>query len=119
MLGIYPFAPLRVLAIVRPRLPEWLPEVTLRGVRVGRATVDLGFTRRDDGSAAYRVIRRRGPLLVVAAPPPQPVDADELGWSESLKRGGLAHAPGTLARAARLAMGWMDEAAPARSDQTP
>src|SRR5204863_3239881 len=51
MLGLYPFAPLHVLAVVRPRLPSWLPNLTLRGVRVGRATVDLSFERRSDGSA--------------------------------------------------------------------
>ena len=30
MLGLYPFAPAHVLALVRPRLPEWLPAVTVR-----------------------------------------------------------------------------------------
>ena len=38
MLGIYPFAPAHVVALVRPRLPEWLPAVTVRNVRVGNAT---------------------------------------------------------------------------------
>ena len=76
MLGIYPFAPLKLLALVRPRLPEWLPAVTIRGVRVGGSSVDLEFTRRDDGSAGHRVVRRRGPLLVVDAPPPQTIDDD-------------------------------------------
>src|SRR5215210_5605065 len=40
MLGLYPFASLNVLALVRPRLPAWLPAVTLRRVRVGGAVVD-------------------------------------------------------------------------------
>ena len=39
LLGLYPFAPLNLLALVRPRLPAWLPTVTLRNLRVGDARV--------------------------------------------------------------------------------
>ena len=46
MLGLYPFAPARVLGLVRPRLPAWLPDVTVRGLRVGDATITLRFERR-------------------------------------------------------------------------
>lgn len=103
LLGLYPFAPLRVLAVVRPRLPAWVPELTLRGLRVGGASVDLRFRRRDDGSASWEVMRRRGPLLVVGAGPPNaagprhPVERLELGL--------LDRVPGRLARAARIALG--------------
>jgi glycogen debranching enzyme len=36
------------LRIVRPRLPEWLGWLTLNGVRVGEASVDLRFTRHGE-----------------------------------------------------------------------
>ncbi|HEX8170708.1 MAG TPA: glycogen debranching N-terminal domain-containing protein [Thermoanaerobaculia bacterium] len=64
MLGLYPYAPLRML-IVDPHLPDWLPEVTLRDLRVGDATVTIRF--RGDG---YRVLRKRGKLHVVQQPMP-------------------------------------------------
>ena len=64
-LGIYPFAPLHAVAIVRPRLPPWLPELTIERLRVGTATIDLRFRRRSDGTASWRVHRRRGALLVL------------------------------------------------------
>lgn len=104
MLGIYPFAPLRLLALVRPRLPESLPELTLRRLRVGRASVDLRFRRRADGSAAVSVLRRRGRLVVVPAGPPQ-APLDRLSPTERLSRLALDHAPGRLARVARIALG--------------
>jgi glycogen debranching enzyme len=103
-LGLYPFAPLRVLALVRPRLPGSMPEVTLRNLRVGRATIDIRFQRRSDGSAGHKVLRRRGALLVVEAAPP----ADASGsrpWIEGAQLAGLRLAPGRLVRAARIAFG--------------
>jgi hypothetical protein len=63
MLGLYPFAPLHVLAVVRPRLPAWLPELTLRRLRVAQAEVDLHFRRNGDGSASWA----RGRLMTCTA----------------------------------------------------
>jgi glycogen debranching enzyme len=103
MLGLYPFAPLRILAVVRPRLPRWAPELTVTGLRVGGAVVDLRFRRRSDGSASWSVVRRRGPLLVVGAGPPDNVGNGSL--LERLELGALGRAPGRLARAARIAIG--------------
>ena len=103
MLGIYPFAPLRLLALIRPRLPAGIDEVTLHNVRVGDARVSLRFRRRPDGSAAHEVLRRRGTLIVAEAPPP---DASQpAGFGEVLALTALQHAPGRLFRAARLALG--------------
>ncbi|HUR82103.1 MAG TPA: glycogen debranching N-terminal domain-containing protein, partial [Thermoanaerobaculia bacterium] len=42
MLGLYPYAPMNLL-IVDPHLPEWLPEYTLRDLRVGDARVTIHF----------------------------------------------------------------------------
>ncbi|HTL70153.1 MAG TPA: glycogen debranching N-terminal domain-containing protein [Candidatus Eisenbacteria bacterium] len=69
LLGLYPYAPLDLL-IVDPRLPDWLPEITLEGLRVGRATADLRFFRGVDGASDFRVLDCRGPLHVVRQPSP-------------------------------------------------
>jgi glycogen debranching enzyme len=102
MLGLYPFAPLHVLAVVRPRLPAWLPELTLRRLRVAQAEVDLHFRRKEDGSASWRVVRRRGPLVVIGAGPPDDPRGSIL---ERLQYSAVDHAPGRLVRAARMALG--------------
>jgi glycogen debranching enzyme len=106
MLGLYPFAPLRLLALVRPRLPAGIEEVTLHRLRVGDAVVSLRFRRRDDGSASHEVLARRGTLIVAEAPPP---DAPGANLGESLATLLMTHAPGRVARAARLAIGILDE----------
>jgi glycogen debranching enzyme len=105
LLGLYPFAPLQVLTLIRPRLPSWLPELTLRNLRVGKATVDLRFERRDDGTASNEVVRRVGTLHVIPAGPPMDVSGDPRPWLERLGQAALERAPGRLARAARIAVG--------------
>jgi len=47
ILGLQADAPRRRL-YVDPELPHWLPELTLRGVRVGQAKVDLRFWREGE-----------------------------------------------------------------------
>jgi glycogen debranching enzyme len=103
MLGLYPFAPLRMLAVIRPRLPACAPDVSLTDLRVGSAVVDLRFRRRPDGSATWSIDRRQGPLLVVGAGPPDGPGPRTL--VERLELAGLDRAPGRLARAARIALG--------------
>jgi glycogen debranching enzyme len=107
MVGLYPFAPARVLALVRPRLPSWLPWLTVRNVRVGDATVSLRFVRRADGSATHEVLDQTGRLLVVTVPPPNDVGNQGGSWIEAWM---LRHAPGRTAREIRLALGQMDDA---------
>jgi glycogen debranching enzyme len=51
LLGLRAHALERRLLLVRPRLPEWLAWLTLLGVRVGNAHVDLHFERRGAGEA--------------------------------------------------------------------
>lgn len=48
LLGLWPDAGHRTLQVRRPRLPAWLHEVELQGLRVGGARVDLRFARRAD-----------------------------------------------------------------------
>jgi glycogen debranching enzyme len=69
MLGLYPYAPLHALAL-DPHLPEWLPEVQLRGLRVGRARVDLDFEREASGRTRFTVREREGSLHIVHQPSP-------------------------------------------------
>lgn len=103
-LGLYPFAPARVLGLVRPRLPAWLPSVTLHDLRVGDATLTLRFERAADGSAHHSVESQDGQLWVVEVPPPDAtgghdaVHARLLSWV-------LERAPGRIATALRIATG--------------
>ena len=103
MLGLYPFAPLNLLALVRPTLPAGIDAVRIRHLRVGTTTVSIRFERRDDGSAGHEILEQDGRLLIVEAPPPQdvagasPLDAIK-GWA-------IEHAPGRQARALRIGLG--------------
>ena len=105
LLGIYPFAPAQMLALVRPRLPEWLPSVTVRKLRVGNAEVSIRFERNRDGSTSFDVIDRHGTLIVTEVPPPQDVNPSRETLAERLKLWLLEVAPGRLASALRLALG--------------
>jgi glycogen debranching enzyme len=107
LLGVYPMAPAGLLLLVRPRLPEWLPEVELGPMRIGAATVTLRFRRQEDGTAAHEVVNQRGSLLIVGAPPPDlpPGKGTPL---ERLADWALEHAPGRLARAMRIGIGRID-----------
>jgi len=74
LLGLLPLAPYDTL-VVDPALPEWLPDVILRNLRVGGATVSLRCWREDDGSSDYEVLARRGTLRIVRQPPPESLSA--------------------------------------------
>jgi glycogen debranching enzyme len=52
---------------VDPHLPSWVPEIELRGLRVGGATVDLQF-KRGRGTNRWDATVRSGDLDVVRAP---------------------------------------------------
>jgi hypothetical protein len=70
ILGLVPFAALHAL-VVDPVLPDWLPSVEVRGLRVGQARASLRFWRDDDGRSHVRVLEKDGPLHVVRQPPPE------------------------------------------------
>lgn len=69
MLGLYPYAPLKLL-VVDPHLPDWLPELTVRALRVGQATATIRFFRKGDGTSSYHVEHVEGTLHVVRQPSP-------------------------------------------------
>lgn len=78
LLGMRAVAALDLLA-VDPVLPPWLPEVTLKRLRVGGATVSLRFWRDGEGDSHYEVLEREGTLHIIRQPP---VDALNVGiWS--------------------------------------
>ncbi len=80
MLGLFPYAPLHAL-FIDPHLPEWLPVLRLRDLRVGDARVDIRFRRHDNGETGYQVLDMRGSLHVVRQPSPWSVTA---GFGERL-----------------------------------
>jgi glycogen debranching enzyme len=105
LLGLYPFAPAQLLAVVRPRLPEWLPSVTVRHLRVGEAAVSIRFERNRDGTTSFEVVEKHGTLFVTEVPPPQDVNPRGQTFAETTKMWLLDRAPGRLATALRLALG--------------
>jgi glycogen debranching enzyme len=64
ILGMFPDAPRGALRIVAPRLPSWLDEVVLEGLRVGPARATLRFARGPKGAFVDVVDLQGGPLKV-------------------------------------------------------
>jgi glycogen debranching enzyme len=62
-LGLEPDAISQRLRVVRPALPAFLGEVTVRGLRVGEATLDLRW-RRKGGRTTVQVLGKHGRLRV-------------------------------------------------------
>lgn len=79
--GIYPYAPAKLL-FLDPRLPEWLPEITIERLRVGKGVVSLRLFLDSDGETDYEVLRLDGPLHVVRQPSPWSLTT---GWAERIK----------------------------------
>lgn len=69
MIGVYPYAPLKML-FVDPHLPEWLPEITLSRLRVADAVVTIRFFRKENGSSDYEIREQEGTVHVVRQPSP-------------------------------------------------
>ncbi len=67
LLGLVPFAPMRLL-LVDPVLPPWLPELSVRGLRVGDATVTLNFRRAADGASHHEIVEQTGELRIIRQP---------------------------------------------------
>ena len=69
MLGLQPYAPLHVL-FIDPRLPDWLPEITIRDMRVAEALVSIRFFRKDGDTSGYEILDQRGRINVIRQPSP-------------------------------------------------
>ncbi|MBV9201596.1 MAG: hypothetical protein JOY83_18080, partial [Alphaproteobacteria bacterium] len=77
MLGLIPVAPRQTL-IADPDLPEWLPALTLRNVRIGNAQVSLHFQRDASGFTQCEITCQKGELHIYR-PPPAEAGADRFG----------------------------------------
>ena len=77
VLGLMPLAPAETL-MVDPILPTWMPDVIVRGLRVGAAKVTLRFTRNERGASTWDVLHKQGTLRVVRQPPPESRSADAI-----------------------------------------
>jgi glycogen debranching enzyme len=69
MLGIVPYAPMNVL-FLDPHLPEWLPDITLRKLKIGETEISIRFVRKKNGSTDYHIVDQRGALHVLRQPSP-------------------------------------------------
>lgn len=76
LLGLIPAAPLGAL-IVDPELPDWLPAVTLRDLRIGKARVTLRFERDAAGTSHCQITASEGDLRILS-PPPLSIGEDRL-----------------------------------------
>ena len=65
LLALRPYASLRTI-LVDPHLPDWLPDLKLEGVQLGRLTFDLTVRRRRNGRAS---VRTRGDRVAVVRVP--------------------------------------------------
>lgn len=66
MLGVVADVPARALRTERPMLPDGLGEIRLEGLRVGHATVSLGFERAG-AATAFTLLEQHGKLNVTMA----------------------------------------------------
>jgi glycogen debranching enzyme len=62
-LGLEPDALAQRLMIHRPHLPDWLNRITVQGLHVGAATIDLQF-QRSDATTLVAVQRKDGPCAI-------------------------------------------------------
>ena len=74
MLGLQPVAPLHLL-VVDPILPEWMPELIVRDLRLGGSVATLRFHRDRKGVTHADVMHHRGPFHLVRQPPPESLHA--------------------------------------------
>ncbi|MEX2282831.1 MAG: hypothetical protein WEE89_10155 [Gemmatimonadota bacterium] len=78
LLGLAPFAPLKLLA-VDPILPDWLPEISVNGIRLGDATLSLRFQRDRHGESHFEITAQEGTARVVRQPWVESFSADLWG----------------------------------------
>jgi glycogen debranching enzyme len=82
MLGFQPDAPNKML-YVDPALPDWMPELTVRDLRVGSLTFDIGFARKGEVTE-FEVMR--GPEDAV-------LQRTMTEWAEALCKDGASDWP--------------------------
>jgi glycogen debranching enzyme len=78
LLGLLPIAATNTL-LLDPVLPDWLPEIVVRDLRVGDAKVSLRFWRTDRGQSRWEVLHVQGSLHLLRQPPPESITA---AWTD-------------------------------------
>ncbi|HET7228242.1 MAG TPA: amylo-alpha-1,6-glucosidase, partial [Chthoniobacterales bacterium] len=78
LVGIYPYAPANVL-FLDPQLPDWLPEIEIERMRIGKASVSIRFFRNAKGKTQYKILDMQGSLHVIHQPSPWSITS---GWAE-------------------------------------
>lgn len=68
LLGAQPVGALATLAL-DPVLPWWLPEITVKHWRIGKAVASIRFWRDEQGRSHYEVVEKEGKLRVLRQPP--------------------------------------------------
>ncbi len=68
LLGLRADAGHHRLELARPELPEWLPELTVTGLRVGSETADLRFRGDRDGTSVVVLANSPGLTVTTRAP---------------------------------------------------
>jgi glycogen debranching enzyme len=69
MLGLTAHAQSETLSVIQPKLPSWLGRAELHGLRIGGATVSLGFTQ-SGGVSGFSLLEQLGDLTVTMAAGP-------------------------------------------------
>jgi len=69
ILGLFPYAAANLL-ILDPHLPDWLPEITVKNMRIGKAKVTIHFERKSNAWTEYKLLDLEGDLDVVRQPNP-------------------------------------------------
>ncbi|MFZ0317623.1 MAG: glycogen debranching N-terminal domain-containing protein [Candidatus Sulfotelmatobacter sp.] len=80
ILGLYPFAPTNLL-LLDPHLPDWLPQIFVHNLHVGKATASIRFYRKNEYTH-FDVLDKRGRLHVLRQPSPWSLTA---GLGERIK----------------------------------
>jgi glycogen debranching enzyme len=83
LLGLVPIAATHTL-VLDPILPEWLPELVIRDLRVGHAKVSLRFWRDARGVCQWEVLHRQGSLHILRQPPLESLSATSIDRAADL-----------------------------------
>ncbi len=83
--GVFVVAPLRTI-VIDPALPEWMPQATIRHLRVGEECLSLRLRREADGRTRHEVIGGGAGLRVLELEPGDGVDRFALALAAALGR---------------------------------
>lgn len=83
--GVLVLAPLSTL-VIDPALPEWMPQVTIRNLRVGAETVSLRLRREADGRTRHEVLSGGAGLRILELEPGVGVDRFGLALAAAVGR---------------------------------